>query len=204
MLLFVAFVRSRYPNADIVVDGVTYLPQDGEHTTNIGTSATKRAPEGMTLEDRRRYEGITRRHIRPLVGHAFFEPRAGRSDLAGPATSRAHRDASDRTRSAVGLDRATQTARKLSRTTRRYAAGRGPHRGRRVVATGLSFAEVGLHQCPSEKQGQTKSGRSQLVPFSRPEPAPQPRLWSPASAGPRRDGLVAGGRWIRNIGSATG
>jgi len=106
LLLFVAFVRSRYPNADIVVDGVTYLPQDGEHTTNIGTSATKRAPEGMTLEDRRRYEGITRRHIRPLVGHAFFEPRAGRSDLAGPATGRAHRDASDRTRSALGLNSA--------------------------------------------------------------------------------------------------
>jgi len=38
-----------------------------------------------------------------------------------------------------------------------------PHRGPRGVATGLSFAEVGLHQCPSEKQGQTASGRSRLV-----------------------------------------
>jgi hypothetical protein len=34
---------------------------------------------------------------------------------------------------------------------------------------------VGLHQCPSEKQGQTKSGRSQLVPLSRPEPGPDRR-----------------------------
>jgi hypothetical protein len=49
------------------------------------------------------------------------------------------------------------------------------HRGRRVVATGLSFPEVGLHQCPPEKQGQTESGRSQLVPFSRPEPGPDRR-----------------------------
>jgi len=49
------------------------------------------------------------------------------------------------------------------------------HRGRRVVATGLSLAEVGLHQCQSEKQGQTKPGRRQLVPFSRPRPGPDRR-----------------------------
>jgi hypothetical protein len=42
------------------------------------------------------------------------------------------------------------------------------HRGRRVVVIGLSFAEVGLHQCPSGKQGQTASGRT----FSRPEAGP--------------------------------
>jgi hypothetical protein len=70
------------------------------------------------------------------------------------------------------LDRAAQTARKLSRTTRRYAAARGLTPARRIVATGLSFAEVGLHQCLSEKQSQTKSGRRQLVPFSRPKPGP--------------------------------
>jgi hypothetical protein len=72
-----------YPNADIVVDDVTYLPQDGGHTTNIGTSATKRAPEGMTLEDRRRYEGITRRYIRRLVGHAFLSPELVEAILQG-------------------------------------------------------------------------------------------------------------------------
>ena len=108
----------------------------------------------------------------PRPVRSFYSTGAGRSDLAGPATRRAHRDASDRTRSAVGLDRAAQTARKLSRTTRRYAAARGLTPVRRVVATGLSFAEVGPHQCLSEKQSQTKSVRSQLVPFSRPKPGP--------------------------------
>ena len=129
--------------------------------------ATGRAPSLQALANR---DGITRRYIPPACWSHLPEPRAGRRDLAGPATRRAHRDASDRTRSAVGLDRAAQIARKLSRTTRRYAAARGPHRGRRVVATGLSFPELGLHQCPSEKKGQTESGHSQLVPFSRPEP----------------------------------
>ena len=99
------------------------------------------------------------------------EPGAGRSDLAGPATRRVDRNASDRTRSTPGVDRAAQTARKLSRTTRRYAAGCAPHRGRRVVATGLSCAEVGLHQCPSGKTGPTASGRT----FSRPEAGPDRR-----------------------------
>ena len=37
LLLFVAFVRSPLPKADIVVNGVTYLSQDKEQTTNIGT-----------------------------------------------------------------------------------------------------------------------------------------------------------------------
>jgi len=50
-----------------------------------------------------------------------------------------------------------------------------PHRGRGVVAAGLSFPKLGLHQCQSEKQGQTKSGGSQLVPFSRPKPRPDRR-----------------------------
>ena len=39
---------------------------------------------------------------------------------------------------------------------------------------------------------------------TRPGPAPQPRLWSPASAGPRRDGLVGGGNRIRTTGTAGG
>jgi len=54
-------------------------------------------------------------------------------------------------------------------------AGRGPQRGRRVVVTGLSYAEVGLHQCPLEKKDETPSGRSRLVPFSRPQAGPDRR-----------------------------
>jgi site-specific DNA recombinase len=37
----------------------------------------------MTLEDRRRYEGITRRYIRRLVGHAFLSPELVEAILQG-------------------------------------------------------------------------------------------------------------------------
>src|SRR5262249_18424024 len=43
------------------------------------------------------------------------------------------------------------------------------HGGRRVVATGLSCAEVGLHQSATEKQRKTAPGGCRLVPFSCPE-----------------------------------
>ena len=99
----------------------------------------------LSLQALAERDGITRRYIRRLVVSPF-EPRAGRSDLAGPAAYRAHRDTADRTRSAFGLDRAAQTARKLSRGTRRYAAGRGPTAADALLRTGLSIPEVGLHQ----------------------------------------------------------
>ena len=68
----------------------------------------------------------------------------------------------------------------------------------------LGTAEVGLHQCPSEKQSQTKSGRSQLVPFSRPEPGPdrrqtrdfaRHRLRDPAETDSAAEGDSAKYRW---------
>ena len=56
----------------------------------------------------------------------LLEPAAGRGDLAGLPTRRAHHDAADRTRSAAGLDRAAQTARQLKPQTRRSAPGHDP------------------------------------------------------------------------------
>jgi hypothetical protein len=83
---------------------------------------TGRATSLQALAER---DGITRRYIRRLVGLAFLSPELVEAILRGRQPRRAHRDAPNRTRSAGGLDRAGQTARKLSRTTRRYAAGRG-------------------------------------------------------------------------------
>jgi len=111
--------------------------------------ATGRAPSLQALANR---DGITRRYIPPACWSHLPEPRAGRRDLAGPATRRAHRDASDRTRSAVGLDRAAQIARKLSRTTRRYAAGRAPPRpGRGCGRSELS--QTGTASMPVRETG---------------------------------------------------
>src|SRR5439155_15642631 len=40
----------------------------------------------------------------------------------------------------------------------------GCHRGSRVIANGVSFPEVGLHQCPTEKNSQGVTARGQRVP----------------------------------------
>ena len=61
------------------------------------------------------------------------------------------------------------------------------HRGLRAfVASGLSFPEVGLHQCRSEKKGQGEPARGQHVPSHVPshaQTAAKARGFSPAAPG---------------------
>jgi hypothetical protein len=58
LLLFVAFVRPHLPHADIVVDGVTYLPQNREQTTNIGTRSSQRRSPASSAGRRRAHWAI--------------------------------------------------------------------------------------------------------------------------------------------------
>src|ERR1700738_2847708 len=105
--------------------------------------------------------------------------------MAGPQTRRAHRDAADGNRSAVGLDRAAQTARKLSRSPDRYAPGRGP------TAAFTSSHTVGtFRRWDCINAGQRKRSRapvrSRHVPLSRPQPpqtAAKLRGFSPTAPG---------------------
>jgi len=81
-----------------------------------------------------------------------------------------------------GLDRAAQTARKLNPDI--CPRPRPPSR-LRVVANGLSFPEVGLHQCPSEKKGEGVPVRSLHVPShvpSHPQTAAKVRGFSPTTS----------------------
>jgi len=77
----------------------------------FGELATGRA---RSLEELARRDGISRRYIRRLVGLAFLSPWLVEAILKRPTARGAHRDASERTRSAIGLDRAAQAARNLS------------------------------------------------------------------------------------------
>src|SRR5205823_12691385 len=115
-----------------------------------------------------------------------LEPAADRGDLAGPATRRAHRDAADRTRSAAGLDRAAQTARKLDRNSGQMCPRPRPRRGRASFANAQNFREVGLHQSPSERKGEGVPVRSLRVPShvpSHPQTAAKVRGFSPIASG---------------------
>ena len=79
-----------------------------------------------------------------------------------------------------------------------------PCRGLRVVASGSSFPKVGLHQCPSEKNGQRSAGSQPARPFSRPHASADCRKNAGLSAySPGvhcRDRLRAGGSRIRTLG----
>ena len=84
--------------------------------------ATGRARSLQELANR---DGIARRYIRRLIDLSLLEPAAGRNNPARAATRRAHRDASDRTRSAAELGRAAQPARELNCAFAPRCAGRG-------------------------------------------------------------------------------
>src|SRR5205085_7193271 len=104
----------------------------------------------------------------------------------GPATRRAHRDAADRTRSAAGLDRAAETARRLNRNSGQICPRPRPHRGRASFANGQNFREVGLQQCPSERKGEGVPVRRLRVPShvpSHPQTAAKVRGFSPIASG---------------------
>src|SRR6202022_4645450 len=109
-----------------------------------------------------------------------------RGDLAGPATRRAHCDAADRTRSAAGLDRAAETARRLNRNSGQICPRPRPHRSRASFANGQNFRDVGLHQCPSERKGEGVPVRSLRVPShvpSHPKPAAKGGGFPPKATG---------------------
>jgi hypothetical protein len=104
-----------------------------------------------SLQELAKRDGISRRYIRRLIGLAFLSPELIEAILQGRQPV-AHCDAADRTRSAAGLDRAAQTARKLNRNSGQMCPRPRPHRGRASFANGQNFREVGLHQCPSERK----------------------------------------------------
>ncbi len=151
--------------------------------------------------------GQARRHHPALHSASrlphLSKPGAGRGNLAGPATHRAHCDASDRTRSAAGLGRAAQAARKLTANPEIFRRPRFTA-ACAVVANGLSFAEVGLHQCPSEKKTQGEPARRRQRPLSRPQARADRRnsagLSAPSLGMHYRDRLPAGGNGIRTVG----
>ena len=98
--------------------------------------------------------------IEAACGPRLFEPGSGRDDPAGPATGRAQRDASDSTRSAAGLGRAAETARKLSRTTPEICR---TTRFRRGLACRLNRSELsrsGTASMAVREKEPNRSGRS--------------------------------------------
>jgi hypothetical protein len=117
-----------------------------------------------SLQELARRDGISRRYIRRLVCPRLPEPGAGRGELTGSATHRTHRDASHRTRSAARLDRATHTARELNRKLADSPQAAATTAAGASSQSGLSFPEVGLHQCRSEKNGQGLPTNGQPVP----------------------------------------
>src|SRR6185436_3636616 len=108
----------------------------------------------------------------------------GRNNPARAATRRAHRSASDRTRSAPELDRAAQPARELNCPFAPRCASRLTPGVRDSVD--IQAPEVGLHQCPLEKKRQRAPARARLVPSLVPvhtQRAAKPRAFPPTAAG---------------------
>src|SRR6202023_1760508 len=103
-----------------------------------------------------------------------------------------------RTRSAAGLDGAAETARRLNRNSGQICPRPRPHRGRASFANGQNFREVGLHQCPSERNGEGGPVRRLRVPShvpSHPQTAAKVRGFSPIASGftAETDWLLEGG-----------
>src|SRR6266567_9345652 len=132
--------------------------------------------------------GQARRHHQALHPTSrwprLLEPAAGRSDLAGPATRPAHRDASDRTRSAARLDRAAQTAHKLNWTTDIPQAAAPTATARHRTPSVLSPG--GTASIPVREKGQGAPVRNGHVPSHVPshaQTAAKVRGFSPTAAG---------------------
>jgi site-specific DNA recombinase len=132
--------------------------------------ATGRA---RSLEELAKRDGISRRYIRRLVNLAFLSPKLVEAILQGPG--RTHRDASERTRSAAGLDRAAQTARKLlTRKLGRLCPGYRPaaawalslvptmrdciNAGQRKAARRADLSSPGPLSCPIHLPNRLRNG----------------------------------------------
>src|SRR5262249_1032119 len=134
------------------------------------------------------------------------EPAAGRGDPQRPTARGAHRDASERTRSAIGLDRAAQAARNLSLRPANIAKAPPPPRLAATLATGLRFSEGGLHQCPEENNAEYPLVRrepvSSLVAIPS-KTAASAALFACRHGRHCRDRLAAGGTRIQTVGTAS-
>jgi hypothetical protein len=145
--------------------------------------ATGRA---RSLQDLAKRDGITRRYIRCLVGLAFVSPQLVEAILQGrqPVELTATR----LTELDLPLDWTEQhTLSQVKPQVRTDMPEAAASPRLRVVATGLSFPEeVGLYQCPSEKNGQGAPVRGLRVPSHVPatrRPPPKVRAFSPTAPG---------------------
>ena len=98
---------------------------DGDLARQLGETLLKLLAVvigGRLLQALVKRDGFTRRYIQRLGLPRLSKPGPGRGNPARPPARRAHRVAFDRTRSTARMDRAAQTARKLSRKRGRAKA----------------------------------------------------------------------------------